>query len=318
MSFEDHLTSAMRASVDTLTPPVTGLASGGLQRGRQLRRRRRIAAGGAAVALVAVAGAGTAALLHDGSQRSVVTAAGSCAEPRSRVLPTWARDGFSDPEPKVPYVLSDDGRMAAILFGPLQAPSAPDRNNKVLWVTRPDSAGYPLDDRCRAGRLRRHRRAPAPRGSGPLDRRPAAARVLDARPPVGRVPRHHRPRVRPALASVSPCPRPAPVRAARTRTLLGADRRREAAATRRPVLAARDRREDGEPATEGRGLTADQAVRGPGRAGGTSPAAPSPQRPRRTAPGRRGRPGPRPRPPPRRPGPTHAARPRAPAEPRPR
>lgn len=167
MSFEDHLTSAMRASVDTLTPPVTGLASGGLQRGRALRRRRRLAAGGAAVALVAVAGAGTAALVHDGSQRSVVTAAGSCAEPRSRVLPTWARDGFSDPEPEVPYVLSDDGRMAAILFGPLQAPSAPDRNNKVLWVERPDSPGLPLDIAAvRAGSdgavVHRHLAGPGP------------------------------------------------------------------------------------------------------------------------------------------------------------
>jgi hypothetical protein len=167
MSFEDHLTAAMRTSVDTLTPPVTGLASGGLQRGRALRRKRRLAAGGAAIALAAVAGAGTAALVHDGSQHSVVTAAGSCAEPRSRVLPTWARDGFSDPEPRIPYVLSDDGRMAAILFGPLQAPSAPDRNNKVLWVTRPDSAGYPLDIAAvRAGSdgtvVHRHLEGPGP------------------------------------------------------------------------------------------------------------------------------------------------------------
>ena len=145
MTFEDHLTSAMRASVDTLAPPVTELASGGLRRGRQLRRRRRLAAGAAAVAVIAVAGAGTAALVHDGSQSSVVTATGSCAAPRSQVLPTWARDGFSDPEPAAPYVLSKDGRMAAILFAPLQAPSAEGRNNKILWVTRPDSAGYPLD-----------------------------------------------------------------------------------------------------------------------------------------------------------------------------
>jgi hypothetical protein len=146
MSFEDHLTSAMRASVDTLDPPVTSLAGGGLQRGRQLRRRRRLAAAGTAVGLIAVAGAGTAAMVRgDGSQGSVVTASGSCAEPSAAVLPTWARDGFSDPEPRVPYVLSEDGRMAAILFAPLQAPSAPDRNNKILWVSRPDSAGTPLD-----------------------------------------------------------------------------------------------------------------------------------------------------------------------------
>lgn len=146
MSFEEHLTTAMRSSAATLDPPVTDLAARGVVRGRQLRRRRRMAAGGAAVALVLVAGAGTAALLRDsGTTGSVVTAGGSCPAPRSDVLPTWARDGFSDPEPTVPYVLSADGRMAAILFAPLQAPSAPDRNNKILWVSRPDSAGAPLD-----------------------------------------------------------------------------------------------------------------------------------------------------------------------------
>jgi hypothetical protein len=168
MSFEDHLTAAMRSSVDTVTPPVTGLTSGGLQRGRQLRRRRRLAAGGVAVALVAVAGAGTAALVRgDGSEQPVVTSTGSCAEPRPDVLPTWARDGFSDPEPRVPYVLSDHGRMAAILFAPLQAPSAEGRNNKILWVTRPDSAGYPLDIAAvRAGSdgtvVHRHLAGPGP------------------------------------------------------------------------------------------------------------------------------------------------------------
>jgi hypothetical protein len=166
MSFEDHLTSAMRASVETLAPPVTELAGGGLRRGRQLRRRRRLAAGGAALALVA--GAGTAALVRDDeARRSVTTAAGSCTAPRSDVLPTWARDGFSEAEPRVPYVLSADGRMAAILFGSLQSPSAPNRSNKILWVTRPDSAGYPLDIAAvRAGSdgtvVRRHLEGPGP------------------------------------------------------------------------------------------------------------------------------------------------------------
>ena len=146
MSFEDHLTSAMRASVDTLAPPVTSLTGGGLQRGRALRRRRRLAAGGAGLALVVAAGAGTAALVRDTASRdSVATAGGTCTEPRAEVLPTWARDGFSDPEPVVPYVLSEDGRMAAILFAPLQSPSAAGRNNKILWVSRPDSVGVPLD-----------------------------------------------------------------------------------------------------------------------------------------------------------------------------
>ena len=157
----------------------------------------------AALAVVVVAGAGTAALVRaTGRSSSVVTATGSCAEPRSDVLPTWARDGFSDPEPAVPYVLSEDGRMAAILFAPLQAPSAAGRNNKILWVTRPDSAGYPLDIAAvRAGSdgtvVHRHLGGP-----GPSIVDLPAARLLDAQPPVGRVPGHHEPRVRPALEGV--------------------------------------------------------------------------------------------------------------------
>jgi hypothetical protein len=53
------------------------------------------------------------------------------------VLPEWARTGFSDPEPKMPHVVGDRGRIAAVLFGdPLTAPPAPDRSNKILWVAR--------------------------------------------------------------------------------------------------------------------------------------------------------------------------------------
>jgi hypothetical protein len=53
------------------------------------------------------------------------------------VLPEWARTGFSDPEPRMPHVVGDAGRIAAVLFGdPLTAPPAPDRGNKILWVAR--------------------------------------------------------------------------------------------------------------------------------------------------------------------------------------
>jgi hypothetical protein len=53
------------------------------------------------------------------------------------VLPTWARTGFSDPEPKMPHVIGSHGDIAAVLFGdPLAAPPLPDRANKVLWVPR--------------------------------------------------------------------------------------------------------------------------------------------------------------------------------------
>ncbi|BCB88463.1 hypothetical protein Psuf_057760 [Phytohabitans suffuscus] len=55
----------------------------------------------------------------------------------SRVLPEWARTGFSDPEPSMPYVLGDHGDIVAIIFGyPLHAPTLPERANKILWVSR--------------------------------------------------------------------------------------------------------------------------------------------------------------------------------------
>jgi hypothetical protein len=63
--------------------------------------------------------------------------AACAADVPSRVLPQWARRGFTDAEPRMPYVLGDHGDIAAILFGnPLAAPPRPDLNNKILWVSR--------------------------------------------------------------------------------------------------------------------------------------------------------------------------------------
>ncbi|GAA1296792.1 hypothetical protein Psi02_13360 [Planotetraspora silvatica] len=72
--------------------------------------------------------------------------AACAADVPSRVLPQWARTGFSDPEPRMPYVLGDRGDIAAIIFGyPLTAPPLPDRSNKILWVSRvPLHPGDPL------------------------------------------------------------------------------------------------------------------------------------------------------------------------------
>jgi len=40
----------------------------------------------------------------------------------------------------MPYVLGDDGRIVAIVFGdPLVSPPSAQRNNKILWVVREDS-----------------------------------------------------------------------------------------------------------------------------------------------------------------------------------
>ena len=77
------------------------------------------------LALAALAGCG-------GSENEAQT----CHVDRG-VLPKWARTGFSAPEPKMPHVVADGGRIAAVLFGdPLTAPPAPDRSNKILWVAR--------------------------------------------------------------------------------------------------------------------------------------------------------------------------------------
>ncbi len=68
------------------------------------------------------------------------------ADVPSRVLPEWARAGFSEKEPRMPYVLGQRGDIVAIIFGfPLRQPTQPDRSNKILWVSRVEQeAGSPL------------------------------------------------------------------------------------------------------------------------------------------------------------------------------
>jgi hypothetical protein len=52
------------------------------------------------------------------------------------VLPMWARGGFSEPKPRMPYALGRSGEIAGIVWGnPLQSPPK-DHNNKILWVSR--------------------------------------------------------------------------------------------------------------------------------------------------------------------------------------
>ena len=53
------------------------------------------------------------------------------------VIPTWARTGFSEPEPAMPHVMSRSGDVVAIVFGfPLASPAREGLNNKILWVHR--------------------------------------------------------------------------------------------------------------------------------------------------------------------------------------
>lgn len=104
---------------------------------RLVGRRRAVVGGLAVLGLVAVLV--TLGLSVDsGSSR----AAGSCpAAVEPAVVPSWARAGFIDPEPRIPYVLGDRGEIVAILFGPLASPAAPGRSNKILWVVRDPGAG---------------------------------------------------------------------------------------------------------------------------------------------------------------------------------
>ena len=58
-----------------------------------------------------------------------------------RLLPIWARAGFSSPKPRMPYVLGQDRQIAAIQFAnPLVSPPSKRYNNKILWVSRRPSA----------------------------------------------------------------------------------------------------------------------------------------------------------------------------------
>lgn len=169
MDFEEQLATAMRSSVETLTPPVTDLVTGGLARG-QRRRRRRLQTTVALVAVVALGGAGAAVLNHETDNSSTTAVAGSSCHSviRTGVLPTWARDGFSDAAPAMPHVLSTRGNVTAILFGTLTSPPAADHNNKILWVSQvaPEDAGPLLIDAVRAGTTRKVRRE-VPGGPGP-------------------------------------------------------------------------------------------------------------------------------------------------------
>jgi hypothetical protein len=58
------------------------------------------------------------------------------AQVEDGVLPTWARTGFSEARPRMPYALGGSRRIAAILWGPLDSPPAANVNNKILWVSR--------------------------------------------------------------------------------------------------------------------------------------------------------------------------------------
>jgi hypothetical protein len=117
-------------------PDLAGTVRRRVRRGRLIRGTAT-----AAVAAAAVLAAGFAVLPdehHAGSPASnpTVTVVPACESTVTRgVLPDWARTGFSDPKPVMPFVSSRSGNVVAILFAdPLHSPPSPDINNKILWV----------------------------------------------------------------------------------------------------------------------------------------------------------------------------------------
>jgi hypothetical protein len=119
--------------------------------GRQWPSPRVSAAAAAVVVAAGVVTAGVAVRGDDTATPDPV--AYSCPDVvKPAVVPEWARTGFSDPEPKAPFVIGEDGGIVGILFGqPLTSPPAEDRGNKVLWVVREDAGPLRIEARRAAG-----------------------------------------------------------------------------------------------------------------------------------------------------------------------
>ncbi len=148
---EHDLSTLLRRSGDTIE--VVDVRPGELaDRGRRRRRTTRLARGAALVATVAALGAGALGVdsLRTGPDPGPAAAVVGCTDQVTpRVLPSWARAGFSDPEPRMPYVESADGSIIAILWGRLSSPPSPEVNNKILWVAH-DYGPTPTDLSIRA------------------------------------------------------------------------------------------------------------------------------------------------------------------------
>ena len=88
---------------------------------------------------------------------AATSAAGCAADVAPAPLPGWARGGFSPPDQAVPFVVGERGTILGVLFGqPFSAPAAPDRGNKILWVTRDPHPDGPFDNHRGPRRRRYH------------------------------------------------------------------------------------------------------------------------------------------------------------------
>jgi len=141
---EHDVTELLRSAAEDIAVPAAPaleLAAAG----RRSRQRRRVGISLTLAAAAAVVAVGVPVLADQRSAPRAAPAGGTstppgahCVDPvPSRLLPVWARTGFSDPRPRIPYVRGDHGDIVAILFAqPLSAPSAADHGNKILWAAR--------------------------------------------------------------------------------------------------------------------------------------------------------------------------------------
>jgi hypothetical protein len=176
MDDEQQVMVAMRAAADVVRPPVEELVRGAVQLGQGRRRRRARLGAGLAVGLVAVAVAGVAIgprVLSPDRSRAIsppaTGSAGTCAVPlRTDPLPSWATTGFSDPTASgVRHAIGAQGKITAVLFGPLSYPESKSIANKVLWVTRVTAQAEPLVIDARLEGTNQTVRRTLPTGPGP-------------------------------------------------------------------------------------------------------------------------------------------------------
>lgn len=87
---------------------------------------------------VLLAAAGWSASGSSVAHASGALLAGRCRPlVRDRVLPVWARAGFTPPRARMPYALGARGLIVAIPGLPLDSPlPAGGKQNKILWVAR--------------------------------------------------------------------------------------------------------------------------------------------------------------------------------------
>jgi hypothetical protein len=140
----DELTvTQLRRAMDATTREHhldPGVAETAWSAGRAAARPRLSLRTGIVVAasMIIVAGIATAlAFVRRGDSTTASGGSSACSgNVATSSLPTWARDGFSPSNQRVPHVLSDRGQIVGILFVTLRAHQAPGTNNKILWVAK--------------------------------------------------------------------------------------------------------------------------------------------------------------------------------------